>query len=153
MANPEKGYFCQKNLLIVQNTEKLRLDKYLWAIRIFKTRSQASAACEAGKVKLNGNSVKASRAVAIGDKYDIRNEARKWKIEVLSLIPSRVQYAEAIKHYLDITPEEDKIIQSTAFSFDTGKRPSKIGRPTKKERRSLDGFMDGDEEEQENSPQ
>jgi ribosome-associated heat shock protein Hsp15 len=134
----------------VQNTDKLRLDKYLWAIRIFKTRSQASAACEAGKVKLNGTSVKASRAVAIGDKYEIRNEARKWKIEVLSLLPNRVQYADAIKHYLDITPEEDKLqIQSTAFSFDTGKRPSKIGRPTKKERRSLDGFMDKDEEEAE----
>lgn len=133
----------------MQNTEKLRLDKYLWAIRIFKTRSQASAACEAGKVKLNGTSVKASRAVAIGDKYDIRNEARKWKIEVLSLLPSRVQYAEAIKHYLDITPEEDKLaMQSTAFSFDTGKRPSKIGRPTKKERRSLDDFMDDKDEEE-----
>jgi ribosome-associated heat shock protein Hsp15 len=137
-----------KSILIVPNTEKLRLDKYLWAIRIFKTRSQASAACEAGKVKLNGISVKASRAVAIGDKYDIRNEARKWKIEVLSLLPNRVQFSEAIKHYLDITPEEDKLqIQSTAFSFDTGKRPSKIGRPTKKERRSLDDFMDKDEEE------
>jgi ribosome-associated heat shock protein Hsp15 len=134
----------------MQNTDKLRLDKYLWAIRIFKTRSQASAACEAGKVKLNGTSVKASRAVAIGDKYEIRNEARKWKIEVLSLLPNRVQYSEAIKHYLDITPEEDKLqIQSTAFSFDTGKRPSKIGRPTKKERRSLDGFMETDDEEAE----
>ena len=132
----------------MQNTEKLRLDKYLWAIRIFKTRTQASAACDAGKVKLNGASVKPSRAVAIGDTYEIRNEARKWKIQVVSLLPNRVQFSEAIKHYLDITPEEDKLLnQNMAASFHTGKRPSKIGRPTKKERRSLDDFMDGDEEE------
>jgi len=129
------------------NTEKLRLDKYLWAIRIFKTRSQASAACEAGKVRLNGSAVKASRSVGIGDTYDIRGEGRKWVIQVASLLPNRVQYSEAIKHYTDLTPEEDKLKpQNTAFSFDTGKRPSKIGRPTKKERRNLDDFMDGDEE-------
>lgn len=130
------------------NTEKLRLDKYLWAIRVFKTRSQASAACEAGKVRWNGNAVKASRSVGIGDTYDIRGESRKWVIQVVTLLPNRVQFSEAIKHYVDLTPEEDRIkSQSTAFTFDTGKRPSKIGRPTKKERRSLDDFMDGDEEE------
>ena len=131
----------------MQNTEKLRLDKYLWAIRIFKTRTQASAACEAGKVKMNGTSVKAARAVGIGDKYEIRTEGRKWVIEVVSLLPNRVQYSEAIKHYVDITPEEDKAMNlRIAASFHTGKRPSKIGRPTKKERRDLDDFMGGEEE-------
>lgn len=133
----------------MQNTEKLRLDKYLWAIRIFKTRSQASTACEGGKVKMNGTSVKAARAVGIGDKYEIRSESRKWVIEVVSLIANRVQYAEAIKHYVDITPEEDQEMnQRIAASFHTGKRPSKIGRPTKKERRDLDGFMTNEDEEQ-----
>ncbi|MBP1652222.1 MAG: RNA-binding protein [Bacteroidetes bacterium] len=133
----------------MQNTEKLRLDKYLWAIRIFKTRSQASTACEGGKVKMNGTSVKAARAVSIGDKYEIRSESRKWVIEVVSLIANRVQYAEAIKHYVDLTPEEDQEMnQRIAASFHTGKRPSKIGRPTKKERRDLDGFMTNEDEEQ-----
>lgn len=125
--------------------EKLRLDKYLWAIRIFKTRTQAAAACESGKVKLNGVSVKAAKAVNIGDQFDIKTEAKRWKIEVVGLLPNRVQYAEAIKYYVDITPEEDKQFnQRTASSFDTGKRQSKIGRPTKRERRDLDDFMQED---------
>jgi ribosome-associated heat shock protein Hsp15 len=133
----------------MQNTEKLRLDKYLWAIRIFKTRSQASTACDGGRVKMNGNNVKAARAVGIGDKYEIRSESRKWTIEVVSLLANRVQYAEAIKHYVDLTPEEDKEMNTRiAASFHTGKRQSKIGRPTKRERRDLDGFMTNDDEEQ-----
>jgi ribosome-associated heat shock protein Hsp15 len=127
-------------------TEKLRLDKYLWAIRIFKTRTQAAAACEAGKVKLKGASVKAARTVSLGDQYEIKTEARRWKIEVTGLLHNRVQYAEAIKYYVDITPEEDQQFnQRVAASFYTGKRPSKIGRPTKRERRDLDDFMDGEE--------
>lgn len=130
----------------MQTTEKLRLDKYLWAIRIFKTRTQASAACESGKVKWNGASVKAARAVGIGDQYEIKTEGRRWKIEVIGLLHNRQQYTEAIKYYVDITPEEDKQYnQRVVASFHTGKRPSKIGRPTKRERRNLDGFMEGEE--------
>ncbi|SEN53309.1 heat shock protein Hsp15 [Chitinophaga rupis] len=129
--------------------EKLRLDKYLWAIRVFKTRTQASAACEAGKVKMNGTAVKAARAVGIGDQYDIKTETRKWKIEVTGLLHTRQQYTEAIKYYVDKTTEEDQQFnQRVATTFYTGKRPSKIGRPTKRERRSLDDFMDGEEEKQ-----
>lgn len=122
--------------------EKLRLDKYLWAIRIFKTRTQAAAACDSGKVKLKGAAVKAAKSVSIGDQYDVKTEAKRWKIEVVGLLHNRVQYSEAIKYYVDITPEEDKQInQRIASSFDTGKRQSKIGRPTKRERRDLDDFM------------
>jgi len=128
-------------------SEKLRLDKYLWAIRVFKTRTQAAAACEAGKVKMNGTSVKAARTVSIGDQYDIKTESRKWKIEVTGLLHNRLQYSEAIKFYIDITSEEDKQFnQRVAATFYTGKRPSKIGRPTKRERRNLDEFMDGEEQ-------
>lgn len=127
------------------SAEKLRLDKYLWAIRIFKTRTQSAAACDTGKVKLNGTSVKASRSVNIGDQYEIKTEARRWKIEVTGLLATRAAYPEAIKHYIDITPEADVLLNKrTASSFDTGKRPSKIGRPTKKERRDLDDFMQED---------
>lgn len=126
--------------------EKLRVDKYLWAIRIFKTRSQAADACDGGKVKLHGNSVKAAKAVSVGDKYDIRAENRKWTIEVTALLDHRVQYAEAIKYYVDLTPEEDQQMnQRVAASFHTGKRPSKIGRPTKSDRRDLDDFMRGED--------
>jgi ribosome-associated heat shock protein Hsp15 len=129
--------------------EKLRLDKYLWAIRIFKTRSQASDACDKGKVKMDGNSVKASRPVVIGDKYDIKTETRRWGIQVSGLLHNRVQYAEAVKYYIDITPDDEKKrLEFQAAVFYSGKRQTKIGRPTKKQRRDLDGFMEEEEEDE-----
>jgi len=123
--------------------EKLRLDKYLWSIRIFKTRSLAADACANNKVKSNGINVKAAKTVSVGDKYEIKTEAKKWLIEVTGLLHARVQYSEAIKYYLDLTPEENiEKSQSTAFIFQTGKRQSKQGRPTKKEKRNLDQFLE-----------
>ena len=123
--------------------EKLRIDKYLWAIRLFKTRSQAGAACDGGKVKFNGDACKASRQVSIGDEYEVKTEAKRWRIKVTDLLYKRVQYSEAIKHYIDITPADElDRIKSVASSFHTGKRLSKVGRPTKRERRDLDGFME-----------
>ena len=123
--------------------EKLRIDKYLWSIRIFKTRSHAADACDKGRVKLNGTSVKASKNVNAGDEYDIKAEERKWVIKVVDLLDHRVQYAEAIKYYIDLTPEEkEDPAQIQASSFHTGKRLSKIGRPTKKQRRDLEGFTE-----------
>ena len=125
--------------------DKLRIDKYLWSIRLFKTRSLATVACDQGKVKLNGSSVKASKQVNIGEEYEVKTEAKRWKIKVTGLLHNRVQYSEAINFYLDITPEEEiERIKYLASSFHTGKRQSKIGRPTKKERRDLEGFMDED---------
>lgn len=123
--------------------EKLRLDKYLWAIRIFKTRSLASAACDSGKVKLNGTSVKAAKNVNIGEEYEIKTEARKWIIKVTGLLQNRMAYAEAVNYYLDLTPKEElDRVQTQTSSFHTGKRQSKIGRPTKKQRRELDDFLE-----------
>ena len=123
--------------------EKLRLDKYLWAIRIFKTRSIASEACDKGKIKYNGDSVKPSRNVHIDDEYEIKTEAKRWRIKVTGLLHNRVQYSEAVKYYIDITPaDEIQRLQYQASSFHTGKRLSKVGRPTKKERRDIDGFLD-----------
>ena len=121
--------------------EKLRLDKYLWAIRLFKTRTQAAEACDSGKVKQNGTGVKASKNVSIGDEYEIKTEAKKWVIKVTGLLDKRVQYSEAIKYYIDITPAEElEGLQYQATAFYTGKRNSKIGRPTKKQRRDLEDF-------------
>jgi ribosome-associated heat shock protein Hsp15 len=128
---------------VAEQKEKLRLDKYLWAIRIFKTRSLASAACDSGKVKLNGASVKAAKNVSIGDEYEIKTEARRWIIKVTGLLQNRMAYAEAINYYLDITPKEElDRVQTQSSSFHTGKRQSKIGRPTKKQRRELDDFLE-----------
>ena len=123
--------------------DKLRLDKYLWAIRIFKTRTQATIAIDEGKVKWNATNLKPSRIVAIGDTFDIKTPARRWLIQVTGLLQNRVGYEEAIKNYIDLTPEEDKItLPKMGASFNTGKRQSKTGRPTKKQRRDLEDFID-----------
>lgn len=123
--------------------EKLRIDKYLWAIRLFKTRSQAADACDKGKVKLNGDNMKASKTVNVGDEFEVKTEAKRWVIKVTGLLDHRVQYAEAIKYYTDITPPEElDRIKFQAAVFHTGKRLSKVGRPTKKDKRDLDEFME-----------
>jgi ribosome-associated heat shock protein Hsp15 len=121
--------------------EKLRLDKYLWAIRLFKTRSQAGDACDKGKIKHNRENAKPSRVVHVGDEYEVKTENKRWVIKVTGLLFKRVQYSEAIKYYEDITPpEEIERIQFQAAAFHTGKRMSKQGRPTKKDKRDLDSF-------------
>ena len=123
--------------------EKLRLDKYLWAIRLYKTRSQAADACDKGKVKFGGLSAKSAKNVTVGDEYEVKTEAKRWVIKVTALLDHRVQYSEAINYYADITPaEEIERIKFQAAVFHTGKRMSKQGRPTKKDKRDLDDFME-----------
>lgn len=125
------------------NTEKLRIDKYLWAIRLFKTRTMAAAACDNGKVKCDGAQVKASKQVHEGEEYEVKTEARRWRVKVTGLLHNRVAYTEAVKYYIDITPAEElERLEFQASSFHTGKRLSKIGRPTKKQRRDLDEFLE-----------
>jgi ribosome-associated heat shock protein Hsp15 len=123
--------------------EKLRIDKYLWAIRLFKTRSAAAQACDKGKVKHLDTSVKASKTVHINDEYEVKTEARKWVIKVIGLLDHRVQFSEAVKYYTDLTPPEElEKMQFQAAVFYSGKRQTKIGRPTKKDRRELGDFME-----------
>lgn len=131
---------------MAEKKEKLRVDKYLWAIRLFKTRSQASEACDKGRVKMGGAAVKASKTVNVGEEYEVKTEARKWVVKVSGLLDHRVQYAEAVQYYIDLTPSEEiERLQFQAATFHTGKRLSKVGRPTKKQRRDLEGFMDEEE--------
>lgn len=130
---------------MTEQKEKLRIDKYLWSIRLFKTRSQAADACDKGKVKWLGNTVKASKTVNAGEEYEVKTEARKWVIRVAALLHNRVAYSEAIKYYIDITPAEElERLNFQAATFHTGKRLSKIGRPTKKQRRDLGDFMENE---------
>ena len=92
---------------------------------------------------MQGTGVKAARPVLIGDEYEIKTENRKWVVRVTGLLDHRVQYQEAINFYADITPEEEKQrLEFQAAVFFSGKRQTKIGRPTKKDRRELDGFME-----------
>ena len=127
------------------DAQKLRLDKYLWSIRLFKTRALATAACVGGKVKYQEEQAKPGKNVHIGDVYEVRTEGKRWKIKVLGLLQNRVKYEIAKDYYSDITPPEElERIKFQAASFHTGKRPSKIGRPTKKDRRDLDDFITPD---------
>jgi ribosome-associated heat shock protein Hsp15 len=123
--------------------EKLRIDKYLWSIRVFKSRGLATEALDKGRVVWNGMKVKPSKPVHIGETYEIKTEARQWIVEVTGLLYKRTSFQEAIKYYKDLTPIEEK--EKEAFvptAFHTGKRLSKIGRPTKKQRRDLDDMLD-----------
>ncbi len=108
-----------------------------------KQEAVAADACNTGKVKSKGVNVKPAKTVALGDQYEIKTENKKWIIEVVSLLHNRQKYEEAIKHYIDLSPKEtaDKT-QASAFVFSTGKRQSKQGRPTKKEKRKLDDFLE-----------
>jgi ribosome-associated heat shock protein Hsp15 len=125
--------------------EKLRLDKYLWAIRLFKTRAMAAEACDKNKVKFKGNPAKAAKPVSVDDEYEVKTENKKWLIKVAGLLHNRVQYSEAITYYIDITPEEEvERLKFQAAAFHTGKRMSKVGRPTKKQKRDLDEFTGGE---------
>lgn len=93
---------------------------------------------------MNGDAVKASKTVHVNDEYEVKTEAKRWRIKVTALLDHRVQYIEAIKFYEDITPpEEMERLQFQAATFHTGKRLSKVGRPTKKNKRDLDEFMGG----------
>lgn len=129
--------------MTLQKEEKLRLDKYLWAIRIYKTRSLASRSINAGEVTLNKEKVKPSHFVKIGEYYEINASYKYWKIVVKELLHVRVGAAIAVNYYEDKSDplENKKSDKNSSFFFNTGKRKSKIGRPTKRVRREMDDFF------------
>jgi ribosome-associated heat shock protein Hsp15 len=121
----------------------VRIDKYLWAIRIFKSRSIASEAIDGGKVKFDGDSVKSSEKVKLGEKYRIKREQQVLEIEVIKIIEKRVSAALAQESYKEIfnslsdLPKVQSAFYHSAIDRDKGK-----GRPTKRERREIDEFLD-----------
>ena len=121
------------------NEEKqIRIDKYLWAVRVFKTRSMASNACKKDKVLIAGKPVKASRFIKIGERIDIKVPPIIKSYLITGYLEKRMGAKFVVNFVKDITPEEEilkfKIIQQDPF----GKRPRGSGRPTKKERRIID---------------
>jgi len=129
--------------------EKLRVDKYLWAIRIFKTRSLATDACKAGRVKLNGQNIKPSAIVKIGDVYQISKGIEKKVIEVVDFSYNRTDAKIAMTKYKDLTPAEETHAFKSVFHAPTLKRDRGAGRPTKKDRRETDDLLDSFFEEEE----
>lgn len=120
----------------------IRLDKYLWAVRVFKTRSDAADAIRTNKVTVNGFYAKPSREVKIGDVIAVRRQQVTYSYKVLDLVTSRQGAKNVPMYCLNITPQEEldklNVPRETIFVF----RERGTGRPTKKERRELDTLMD-----------
>ena len=129
--------------------EKVRIDKYLWAIRIYKSRSLATEACREGKVKLNGENAKSSAMVAVGDLIEVHKDGFRFKYKALELIEKRVSAVLAKPCYEDLTPDEEINKYKSWFIGKGGpeRRDRGTGRPTKKERREIDDFKDVYDEE------
>jgi len=116
----------------------LRIDKFLWAVRIYKTRSLATEACNGNKVKFGGNSTKPSRQVKIGEEFTVTLGFINRTYKVLALLEKRVS-AKIVSQYIeDLTPQEeiDKLKMEKFTSY--VQRYKGTGRPTKKERRLID---------------
>ena len=116
--------------------DEARVDAYLWAIRLFKTRSLATDACKGGHVRINGHPAKAATKVKIGDRVEARAQGRAWIVEVSRLIDKRVGAAIATACYVDHSPPPPppEFVAPPSIS-DRG-----AGRPTKKDRRAMDRF-------------
>ena len=123
---------------------EVRVDKYLWAMRIYKTRSIATDACKCGRVKMNGVELKPSRTFHIGDVFSVRKGPITYTYRILQLSENRLG-AKMIPNYMeDITPKEQlEILELARFAAQSG-RDRGTGRPTKKDRREIELFMSED---------
>ncbi len=125
-----------------------RIDKWLWAVRLFKTRTAAGDACSTGKVRINGEQAKAARRVTIGDEIVVRRRGYKSTYKVTKIIEKRVGADLAADCYEDLTPEDERPqprrrIGGSDLRIDAAwaERSRGSGRPTKRERRQMDKFL------------
>ncbi len=124
----------------------MRIDKYLWCVRYFKTRNQASEACKKGHVKINGQPVKPSREAFPADGIRVRKDQVTHSLEVLDLPPGRVGAKLVDLYRKDTTPKEAFAHTEMLKSAQDHYRKKGMGRPTKKERRDLSDFVDDQRE-------
>ncbi len=123
--------------------EEVRIDKFLWSIRVFKTRSDAAEACRTGKVSVGGANAKSSKVVKAGDVISVRKGPIRYEYLVLCPIDKR-QGAQLVPNYAtNITPQSelDKLVAPNETIF--LKRDRGAGRPTKRERREIDSLLEG----------
>jgi ribosome-associated heat shock protein Hsp15 len=132
--------------------EKVRIDKWLWAVRIFKSRTLAGDIVRSGKVRVNGSVVKPSTSVVVGDRVTVQKNGFSMEYEILKLLEKRVGAPIAITCYTDHTPQEELNKYKDWFVGKAGTefREKGTGRPTKRERRTIERFkgdgFDPDEE-------
>jgi len=120
----------------------LRIDKYTWAVRLTKTRSQASELISKGKIRLNATEVKPSRDVKVGDVIQVHKNSAVFSYKVLELLEKRVGPKLVSIYIEDITPIEEVEKYKTYQEAQRVYRDMGTGRPSKKDRRSLDDFLD-----------
>ena len=123
---------------------EIRVDKYLWAMRIYKTRSIATDACKCGRVKMNDVEVKPSRMFHVGDIFTVRKGPITYTYRILQLWGNRLG-AKMVPEYLqDITPKEQlELLELARYAAQSG-RDRGTGRPTKKDRREIEQFFSDD---------
>jgi len=125
---------------------EVRIDKWLWAARIFKTRTIAAEACKKGRISISGSHLKASRTVKPGDIIEVRKPPITWSFKILQAIDHRVG-AKLVTDVMEnvTTPEQLEILEmSKASGFIDRARGT--GRPTKKDRRDMEGFTENDDD-------
>ena len=120
----------------------MRIDKYLWCVRYYKTRNLATSACKKGQVKLNGDVVKPSREVYPTDTIELRKNQINHKLTIIDIPPNRVGAKIVDIYRTDITPKaEFNVVELLKYSRDYYRKKG-TGRPTKKDRRDIDDFYD-----------
>ena len=124
--------------------QKIRIDKWLWSVRMYKTRTLATEACAAGKIKIENENVKASYLLKVGQIINISRQGEKLTLKSLKLIEKRVSAPLAAECYEDLTPPEERDKLKFPASF-YEVRDRGIGRPTKRDRREIDKFKDIDD--------
>jgi ribosome-associated heat shock protein Hsp15 len=124
----------------MNQTASLRIDKFLWAVRIYKTRSLATEACNGNKVKIDGKSIKPSRQIKPGEVFTVTQRYITRTYRILKLVEKRVSAKTLPEYIKDLTPQEelDKLKMERFTSY--VRRYKGTGRPTKKERRLIDKF-------------
>jgi len=123
--------------------EKVRIDKWLWSVRIFKSRTIATDACKSGKVRIDGEPVKPSYLLSENEELTVKKDGFNFEFRATKLIEKRVGAPIAITCYENLTPEEELNKYKSWFlnaKATTEKREKGAGRPTKKERREIDEF-------------
>ncbi|TYA52505.1 RNA-binding S4 domain-containing protein [Formosa maritima] len=119
----------------------MRIDKYLWCIRYYKTRSLATVACKKGHVKVNGGTVKPSREVFPTDKIELRKDQINYRLTINDLPPNRVGAKLVDIYRIDTTPKEAFEAQELLKYSKDYYRKKGTGRPTKKDRRDIDDYQ------------
>jgi ribosome-associated heat shock protein Hsp15 len=137
-------YFYYTKTLPMSEIQKTRVDKWLWSIRIFKTRTLATDACNAGKVKIQSQTVKPSQLIKINDEIHLTIQGEKKIYKVLKIIEKRVGASIAAECYEDLSPPSIHDKKQDSFFYNFEVRDKGVGRPTKKERRAIEQFKDPD---------